>query len=140
MLVNLRRYAGLFTAALIFGGFAVVLLERATSWDVPTAFMTILPPMIAAMLEGSRIGRETGAPLPKGAWLREGVAMTLVATAIKLVIGGMVIGLMVQGGLVAPVPWDMVALLVALDTLATFAANVFFLIMGVRSELRNRSG
>ena len=139
MLTNLRRYAAVFTAALVFGGLLVALLEWISTWDVPTAFMTILPPMIAAMLEGDRIGKETGVPLPKRAWIGEAVAMTAVAVAVKLVLGGMIMALLVQGGLVEPVPWGLVGLVVGFDILATFAANGFFLVMGVRNELRSRS-
>jgi len=131
------RYAIVFAATALVGGLVVTALERVTTWDVPTAFMTILPPMVAAMLEGARIGRETGAPLPKGAWLREGLVMTAVAFAIKLVLGSLIVMMMVRAGLVGPLPWGQMALLVALDLVATLAVNIFFLIMGVRNELRS---
>ncbi|MDF1872166.1 ABZJ_00895 family protein [Vannielia sp.] len=86
MHVNLFRYGGVYVAVLVALIVVGWLLARFTSVGIPSGLNTVLPPMMAALMEGQAMAKRSGVMMPSGAMWRSAVAMTAVVAAINMVI------------------------------------------------------
>ncbi|SIO33086.1 ABZJ_00895 family protein [Vannielia litorea] len=133
MQISYLRYTGVYVATMLALAALNWALATFASYSLPSGLGTILPPMLAAMLEGQFHARATRAPLAPGeAWRAAGVM-----TGIAAVIAGLMLVIVAAGTPeYAQLPTGLLAGITLALLVATFLVNRLFLGMGARQELR----
>lgn len=136
MKANLKRYFVVYVGVLVVVAIVTGLLRQLAAIDLATSFVPVIPAMVAAMYEGSRLAKE-GADYPMGkpAWI-EALRMTLVALAFNGILGfGVFVGLSGAGFRVQ----GLIVFLGALSMYCVFwlIANRVFLTQGYRNATAN---
>ncbi|WP_152615660.1 ABZJ_00895 family protein [Leisingera sp. ANG-M1] len=117
MQVNLIRYGLIWMAASV-GMMLLGLLLAQFGVGMPAGLATVLPPMVAAVMEGMRIAQATREPLAgKAAW-RNAAAMTGVVAVLTIV--------------QLPLYWNNPVIVEARQTIPlVFLAGIFVLLLAV---------
>ncbi len=137
MSINLTRYTVIYVLAIAILMAISIALETFTSIEMPTGVSTVLPVMMAAMLEGQRHARETKQPLESSdAW-----KSALAATGIVIVVSILLVAaffVLVPGfaGLFAALGSVALVILVAISLIVVLLTNRFALTMGAKNELK----
>lgn len=138
--LNLKKYALHYLLALV-GVICATLGLAVFDMTFPSATGALIPPMVAALLAGTKHAETTMQPLAKGEAWRLALPMTLCAVAIHLVLGVIYFGMtgLLSDGL------PMLLKTISLATWILLAAFVFgliyltnriFLGLGVRNGLK----
>lgn len=126
---SLKRYL------IIYILIVVALIAMSFVLPVPSGLPTILPCMMAALMEGQRIAKETNAPIEKSdAW-----AIAVRATLAVLVVNLVILGLMLLtelGAILLSMPLWLPLVILLVLMLVVFLANRFFLTMGANGVLK----
>lgn len=139
MKIDLTRYALWYLAGLVGVVLLSAILKAAAGFALPAGVPSIIPPILAAMMEGQRIARDQRAPLSANDLLRSAALMTAVVAAINLVILGLFLALPATAQMLAQVPlWILVGLFVALLVVAGLL-NWFFLRQSIGNELKRQA-
>ncbi|MBT0959242.1 hypothetical protein IV417_17780 [Alphaproteobacteria bacterium KMM 3653] len=133
--VSLLRYAVIFSGLALLLVFIDGQLAAHSALRLPTGASIILPPIIAALIEGRAFARRMGsAPQSGGAWAAA-LLMTLLVmslTAILLLLASLHQGI-VQ--FMAYMPWAYLAMMAAIWLCGVFLGNRLFYAIGARSAL-----
>ncbi|MGH1415984.1 MAG: ABZJ_00895 family protein [Pelagimonas sp.] len=137
MSINLIRYTVIYVLA-ITGLMAISFaLQVFTNIEMPTGVSTVLPVMMAAMLEGQRYARETKQPIePNDAW-----KAALAATGVVIVVSILLVAVFfvfVPGfaGLFAALGSVGLLIVLTISLVIVLLANRFALTMGAKNELK----
>ena len=136
MQVRLGRYAALYVALAVGLTLLAVAIETFAGFAVPSSVVSVVPPALAAMLEGSRIARSARAPMPKSQAWREALRMTGVALVINIAMLAIVLALPGSEATLAASALDVVALVMAILMALILLVNRYFLAMGMKNELK----
>jgi len=136
MHVNLFRYGGVYVAVLVALIVVGWLLARFTSVGIPSGLNTVLPPMMAALMEGQAMAKRSGVMMPSGAMWRSAVAMTAVVAAINM---GILFGLSMIPGfadLFNKIGFGLLGGIFLFLLVMVFFTNRIFLWFGQRNTLK----
>lgn len=139
MTVNLTRYALWYLGGLVGIVVIALLLQALANLKLPGGVSAIVPPILAAMVEGQRIARARGTPLPGDELVRSAMRMTGVVAAINIVILGLFLMLPPVAQMLGAAPlWILVGLFAALLAVVGLV-NWFFLRQSIANELKRMS-
>lgn len=137
MTINLGRYAAAFVLMSVLLWLVWFLLEIFAGFEGGSAAGAVIPPMLAAVVEGHRRAKVNGEPYPPEIW-----RMALEATGVVFVLNLILLGVMIAttdvAGLVArkPVVFFIVFMLLIL---ASFFANRIGFGMGIKLQLEKQA-
>jgi uncharacterized membrane protein len=97
--INLKRYALTYFAVSVAIAIALVLLENLLGWSISRAGGSMVPTLVAAMIEGQKRAEAGADPLSAGQAWRQAGRLTLVAFLVQLAF--MFLALMAAGFYVA---------------------------------------
>ncbi len=126
--VSLTRYALWFAGTSLIVVAIVIGVQVGFGIRLGSAFVPILPAMVAAMVEGSRYAKSTRTPL-KSPWMD-----ALRLSAIALAINFFLVAATLAAAPMAAVGISGIAILMAVYFVFWFITNRVFLAMGARNE------
>ncbi|MDT8327632.1 MAG: ABZJ_00895 family protein [Roseovarius sp.] len=136
MSVNLLRYAGTYTATILGIMVLAYVLDAFVGVPFPKGVGTVLPTLVASMLEGQFYARKHGAVLSKGDAWRAAFAMTAVVAVLNI---ALMAALMLMPGVAEMLGSLSIALWVGILVFLlgiVLLVNRFFLGFGARNELK----
>ena len=126
---NKLRYAGIYLGAVI------LLVVISTFVSLPSGLATILPCMVAALIEGQKIAQNSGKAIEKSeawAFARESTLLVLAINLVFMVL----LFLSPLGSELPPLPPILYAVIFIVLMLVSFLTNRFFVTMGANSVLK----
>ena len=136
MTANLLRYTAIYIAAAVALAAFGWALGALVGFGLPTGISTVLPPLVAALLEGRAFARHHGEPVPSGRAWAEALKMTVVVAVIS--IGMLAISLSATPGYARP-PLSTLTVITSLLLVVTFLVNRYFFSLGAEQELRREA-
>lgn len=141
MTINLKRYALVYVTTVVLLMLVTTLLALA-GVTIPASLSTLLPAMMAAMIEGQQQASTQRLPLGWGAAWKAAIPMTVCGVAVAVVAS--VLFLLVVGGeaevkVIATIGlsgWVFALIAIAL---VTYVSNAAFLRIGLNNQLKARA-
>lgn len=139
MTVDLTRYGLWYVAGLAGVVLLSILLQAVAALPLPPGVSAIVPPILAAMIEGQRMGRADPTPRSATDLWTAALSTTAVVAAINLVILGLFWMVPGVAQRLASVPvWILAGAFLAL-LVVVLLVNWFFLGQSIRNEIKRRS-
>ncbi|MEM9350669.1 MAG: ABZJ_00895 family protein [Pseudomonadota bacterium] len=129
MKINLARYALWFAGASLLVMVLVLIVQRISGIQFPSAFAPVIPAMIAATVEGSKYAKETRESIPQP-WL-SAAAMTVLSILITAVL---LLGALMPSMGERTIQLGSFSTVFAIYILFWLLCNRIFLAMGARNE------
>lgn len=141
MTINLKRYALIYVTTVVVLMLVTTLLSLA-GIALPASLSTLLPAMMAAMIEGQQQAATQKQPLDWGRAWKAAIAMTVCGVAVAF--GASVLFLIVVGGkaelqIITTIGFSGWALVLILIALVTYVCNAAFLRIGLNNQLKARA-
>ncbi|CUH86866.1 hypothetical protein PH5382_00785 [Phaeobacter sp. CECT 5382] len=141
MTINLKRYALIYVTTVVVLMLVTTLLALA-GITIPASLSTLLPAMMAAMVEGQRQAGTQQQPLGWGAAWKAAIPMTVCGVAVAF--AASVLFVVVFGGeteirIITTIGLSGWALVLSLIALVTYVCNAAFLRLGLNSQLKARA-
>ncbi|MBS8226243.1 ABZJ_00895 family protein [Vannielia litorea] len=134
MRANLFRYAGVYIAVALTLSLVTWLLAAFAGFSLPTGLSTVLPPILAALVEGQCVARATRAPLVGSEAWGTALRMTAVVAAINLVV--LIGALLFSPELNNPQALGIIGGVFVVLLVLVLLVNRVFYAMGVKSQLK----
>lgn len=133
--LNWKRYAGVYILAMIGLMIIGLLLERLFGLSLPSGLSTVLPPMMAAMIEGQKRADAGLGPYEKTeAWSAASLATMVVGVITVAVLAGLLILMPVMREMFSSISMITWVLVFAGIMAITLLVNRFFLTMGYKNQ------
>lgn len=133
-MINYKRYAVTYVAVMVGLMLLNIFLAFAFDYSVPTGVGTVLPAMMAALMEGQKLADSSVSQFTKGDAWRAAGKMTLIAFGINAVVMGFVMLNPAFAAALKPVPVVLLAAIFAALMVLTFFMSRFFVMMGFKSQ------
>ena len=134
--VDLAKYTLWYLAGVIVVFVIAVALAVVGGIEFPSGASAIIPPMLAAMLEGGRIARNTRTRMQsRAAWV-EATRMTGMVLVINLIFAGIAFAVPSVRGILMSVPAGVLFILALILFAAILVVNRTFLAIGIKNELK----
>ncbi|MDJ0821490.1 MAG: ABZJ_00895 family protein [Paracoccaceae bacterium] len=134
--MNLLRYTGIYVLTGTTLMVLSVFLERAVGIALSSMISMIVPPLVAALLEGKRIARVTMAPISNGEAWRAALAATAVVAVLNVVFLGVWMLLPQVSHAMRGAELSSLGLLFAVLLGVVLLINRIFLTMGSSQEMK----
>ncbi|NDW54676.1 ABZJ_00895 family protein [Aliiroseovarius sp. PrR006] len=133
--LNWKRYAGVYILSMIGLMIIGLLLQRLFGFSLPTGLSTVLPPMMAAMIEGQkRADAGLGQYENTEAWSAASLATMVVGVITVAVLAGLLILMPLMREMFSSISMMTWVLVFAGIMGLTLLVNRFFLTMGYKNQ------
>jgi hypothetical protein len=138
--MNITRYTVVFLGVSVGLWFLTLLVSQLFDFDLSNGGMVLLPPLVAAMIEGNKYARQTRKLPESGQMWRFARTAAMVVLAITMIFTAVLTFVVpqLQAMMAQPMGAGMLMGAVLLQALIPFLTTRFFLGLGAKSGLNGR--
>lgn len=132
MPISLPRYAAIYILAMAALFILSIVLEQLAGIPIPSGLSTVIPPMMAAMIEGQRVAKAERRTFESDGKWRAAFKMTGVAIVINTIVAGLLMAFTDIGQAFAAAGANIVVSVAAFLIVLTLLVNRMFLATGIK--------